>query len=113
MLALVVPLLALVAAGTTRVIEGPSSSAAAPTAPNTVVIKNFAFSPAMVKVAAGKRIEIVNQDGTPHTLTSPDGGFDTGVLNPGGRATITVKRAGTFRFFCAIHNSMTGTVVAR
>lgn len=113
LLVFVVPALAVVAAVTTRVVAGPTTSTATPAAPNTVVIKNFAFSPASVSLGAGARLVVVNRDGTPHTLTSPEGGFDTGVLNPGQRATITVKRAGSFRFFCAIHNSMTGMVVAR
>jgi plastocyanin len=110
--ALAVPVIALVAVIGTRVIEGPSSSGTdARAGANAVVIKNFAFAPSKLSVADGATLKVTNDDGTTHTFTARDGDFDTGDLGGGKTATITLKKTGTFNFFCQIHNFMTGTLV--
>jgi plastocyanin len=111
-LALAVPVIAVVAVIGTRVIEGPSSSGAtAQPGANAVVIKNFAFAPSKLSVADGATLKVTNDDGTTHTFTARDGDFDTGDLGGGKTATVTLKKSGTFDFFCQIHNFMTGTLV--
>ena len=112
--ALAVPLIAILAMLGTRWVKGPSPSATAPDAKsNQIVIQNFAFSPARLTVANGTRITVTNGDSATHTLTAKDGSFDTKRLKGGQSATITPTTAGTFPYYCQIHNYMTGTLVVR
>ena len=114
-LALLVPVLALLAAMGTRAVEGAattSASAASRGGPN-VTIKNFAFHPAKLTVAKGTKLRITNADGTAHTLSARDDSFSSPILQPGKRAIITLGTRGTFAFYCKIHATMTGTVVVK
>jgi plastocyanin len=116
-LAVVVPLVALVTVVVTLNVtsDGTSSIASAgagkgATTPNSITIANFQFSPAPLVVSAGTEVKVTNNDGTAHTVTAVDKSFDTGHLDGGASATITLAKAGTFKYFCDIHNYMTGTI---
>ena len=61
---------------------------------------------------AGTKITVKNRDGTAHTFTALKGAFDTGDIDGGSSATVTVKKPGTYAYHCNIHNSMKGTVKA-
>jgi plastocyanin len=90
----------------------PAAASPAPAAPSpvTVTIVDFAFDGAAL-AGPGAAVEVVNADGTDHTLTAEDRSFDTGNLASGARATLTAPSAlGSYRFFCAIHPSMQGTL---
>jgi plastocyanin len=110
--ALAVPLLALIALVITRAVEGPSAATAASSGTG-IVIRNFAFTPKTLTVAPGTRLRVTNADGTQHTFTADNGAFATGVLGGGRHAVVTVNTAGTYRYHCDIHPSMTGTLVVR
>jgi plastocyanin len=77
-----------------------------------VTIKGFAFSPKTLTVKAGAKIKVTNKDGTAHTFTANKGAFDTGDIDGGSSATVTVKKPGTYAYHCNIHSSMKGTVRA-
>ncbi len=94
----------------TRWVEGPSVTSAAKSGANAIVIKNFSFTPARLTVVAGTTVTVTNTDQVPHTLTSGDGGFDTGEIGVGKKATIALQRLGTFTYSCQIHPSMAGTL---
>jgi len=113
-LALIVPVIAGIAVLVTVVAtDGTSSSTAAPSSkPGTVTIKDFTFSPDPIEVPAGSKVTVVNADGTVHTLTATDGAFDTGDLDGGTTATVAVAEAGTYEYFCEIHQYMTGSLKA-
>lgn len=103
--------------GSTASADGVSASAAAsdapPACPDTISIRDFAFEPASCSVEAGSTLTFVNDDDVPHTATSEDGAaatFDTGTLQPGESATITVDSAGASPYFCEIHPSMQATI---
>jgi len=49
----------------------------------------------------------------PHTVTSPDGHFNSSLLNAGEAFAWTPFTAGTFRYVCIYHPWMTGTIVAQ
>ena len=113
-LALAVPVIALVAIIGTRAIEGPSSSGATVQAgANAVVIKDFAFAPPKLTVPTGTTLKVTNDDGAKHTLTARDGDFNTGDLGGGQTKKITLKKAGTFEYYCKFHDYMTGTLVVK
>ena len=111
--ALAVPMIALIAVIGTRVAEGPSSSGAAPAGANAVVIKDFSFNPSKLTVARGTTLKVTNRDGATHTFTARGGSFNTGDLGGGTTATVALQKAGTFSYFCEIHNYMTGTLVVK
>ena len=80
-------------------------------ASGSVSMAGRTFSPSSVRVRAGGTVTFVNDDDRAHTVTATDGSFDSGVLNAGGRWSRTFRAAGTYRYLCAIHTDMTGTVV--
>jgi plastocyanin len=109
-----VPVIALVAVAGTRVLEGPSSSGGAVKAgANAVVIKDFAFNPEKQTVAVGSTLKVTNNDSATHTFTARNGSFNTGDLGGGKVKTITLKKAGTYAYYCKIHDYMTGTLVVK
>jgi plastocyanin len=114
-LAVVMPLVALVVAVVTLNVTSDSTSSAAGAGgaaktPNSITIANFQFSPEPLVVKAGSSVKVTNDDGTAHTVTAADKSFDTGDLDGGATATITLAKAGTYKYFCNIHNYMTGTI---
>jgi plastocyanin len=86
--------------------------AAAPGAPPTITISQFAFNPVMVP--AGTTVTVNNLDGVEHTVTATDGSFDSGVLATGGAIGIVAPATpGVYSFFCAIHPSMSGQLTVQ
>ena len=94
-----------------------SAPAAAPAAVRsghvTVSISMFAFKPATIVVAPGTRITFTDHDMTAHTATTVKRGFDTGTVNPGKSATVTLSVPGTYAYYCKFHAFMRGTVIVR
>jgi plastocyanin len=80
----------------------------------SVTISNFKFAPASVTVSRNTRISVTNHDSTAHTATADDGqSFDTGNIDPNASATVTLAKAGTYKYHCSIHPFMHGTLVVR
>ena len=93
------------------VVIAPSATAQGMTTTTTQLsIQDFFFSPADVTVEPGTTVTWVNEGTVPHTVTSDDGQFDSGVLMPGDSYTVMFKGQGTITYHCAIHPSMTGSV---
>lgn len=92
--------------------SGNSNGGSTATATNSVTIQGFAFSPADVTVKKGTTVTWTNQDSATHTVTETDGmtGPDSGDLANGKSYSFTYDTVGTFKYHCAIHPSMTGTV---
>lgn len=115
LLALVVPVVALIAVLATRAVEGPSDATAvtAKAGGHAIVIKNFAFQPPTLTVAKGTTLKVTNGDGTTHTFSARDGSFSTGDLSGGKTAQVVLNKSGTFSYYCKIHNYMTGILVVK
>jgi plastocyanin len=94
-------------ASTTSGAEAASPSGAARQA---VRIADFAFAPPDFTVAKGTTVEFANEDETAHTATARGSGFDTGAIEPGESAEVTLNRSGTFAYYCAFHPFMKGTI---
>jgi glucose dehydrogenase len=45
-------------------------------------------------------------------MTADDGSFDTGFINPGQKASVTVTNAGTIKYHCSIHPWMIATLTS-
>ena len=101
--------LALVGCAGTKTPSVVDTNAAA----NTITIDNFAFTTSAATYPVGTVITVTNNDATAHTLTADDSSFDTGNLNSGQSASITLSKAGTVGFHCDIHTSMTGSITVQ
>jgi plastocyanin len=76
-------------------------------------LSNRAFTPDNLDVAVGTTVTWMNGDSVSHTSTSDLTGWDSGAVAPGGQFSFAFQTAGTFRYHCAIHPGMIGTVVVR
>ena len=115
---LILPILSAVAIGVLAFTLADHRTATSATASNapvaatavTVKIDNFTFKPPTLTIRTGTRVTFTNFDGTPHTATADQGGFDTGTLDKGRSMTITFNRPGTFAYHCQFHAFMTATI---
>src|SRR5829696_3796940 len=95
-------------------IAAPAATVAPVAAEGTSVeIKDYAFSPPMLTVAAGTTVTWTNADAVPHTATASDGTFDSGNLNPGQTFAFTFKTPGSYPYVCQYHAGMQGTIVVQ
>jgi plastocyanin len=93
----------------TETTTAETGGAEAPRAAKVEIV-DFTFSPATTTVQVGGKVNWANEDTAPHTATAENGSFDTGNIEPDKRGNATFKQAGTFRYICAIHPDMKGTV---
>jgi len=83
-----------------------------------------AFAPNPLNINVGDTVTWTNKDSVAHTVTSGTGNSDpnkgqefdsspnfTPLVNPGKTFSWTFEKAGTFQYFCALHENMKGTVV--
>jgi plastocyanin len=81
----------------------------------TVHINGFKFNPEQITVAKGSEVTFVNEDSAPHTVTPAKGANFEGIsrLLKTEKGTIKFDTAGKQQYYCAIHPSMTGTVIVK
>ena len=96
--------------GTPAAEEDTSAAPGDPVFPVTVSVVDFAFAPSTVQVPVGGAVVWRLDGSAPHTATSLDGGFDSGILQPGGEFTHRFDERGTFDYVCALHPQMKGSV---
>ncbi len=78
---------------------------------DTVRITNYAFNPQTLTISVGTTVTWVNEDLVSHTVSSST--FDSGAIANGQTYTHTFNTAGTYNYQCAIHPSMTGTIIVQ
>jgi len=93
-------------------VSGGSSSTVSIPA-GAAVLGTAAFAPDALTVDAGTTVTWTNTDSVAHTSTSDASGWDSGIVAPGGQFSRSFQTAGTFKYHCAIHPGMIGTVVVR
>lgn len=81
-----------------------------------VLVQGFRFQPERLEVAAGTTVTWTNEDDIAHTATAgtpdaPSGEFDVDLDGMGATGTHTFDAAGTYAYFCEVHNSMLGEIV--
>jgi plastocyanin len=106
----------------------PNSRAASPLV-TSVSIPNGAsvptneefYAPDDVQITVGSAVTWKNDDTASHTVTSgtvqnntptPDGRFDSGIMNAGDSFSFVFDKAGEYPYYCTIHPWMTGKVTA-
>ena len=87
--------------------------AGAASAAVTVEVKDFAFQPGTVTVAAGTTVTWLNDDEEPHTITSAEGVFQSKAVENAGQFTYTFTKPGVYHYFCALHPHMRADVLVR
>ena len=80
---------------------------------SSVSIEGFAFAPEAATVKVGQEVTWENHDPAQHTVTQEGGGFDSGTLDTGGTFKTTFDEPGEYRYICALHPGMKGTVVVK
>ena len=93
--------------------DGADPADATSTEPVAATIVDLTFQPPVIEVDAGTSVTWTNEDGVPHTVTARTADFNSGVMQEGGTFSQTFDAPGTFDYFCAVHPSMSGTVVVR
>jgi plastocyanin len=95
----------------------PTANLAAPApvraATIAVAVEDFDFSPASRTIAVGDVVRW-SFSGNPHSVTSRDGLFDSGIKDAGGSFQFRFAKAGTYRYYCMVHPGlMSGTIVVK
>jgi plastocyanin len=74
----------------------------------TVRMEDNSFDPANITVEPGTTVTWVQSGNNPHTTTSYDGLWDSGMIEggSGGTFSFTFDEPGTFDYFCIPHESL-------
>jgi plastocyanin len=75
-------------------------------------IDSYLYLPATITVPVGTTVRWTNRDQVKHTVTATNGSF-SGYVSQGAAFSRRFDTAGTFDYFCAIHQSMRGTVIVQ
>jgi plastocyanin len=78
-----------------------------------VSVQFSAYGPSQLDVLPGTSVVWSNVSPRTHTVTSYDGTFDSGHLDPGRRFAVTFARPGSFQYHCTIHPSIAGEIDVR
>jgi plastocyanin len=102
----------------TPVIPATTTSGSSPhVAKNTmdvVTIRNFAFQPATLTVAAGSKVEWTNGDDEPHRVVSSDNQFPASpALDTDDSYTTVLAKPGIYNYYCSIHPHMVGKIIVK
>ena len=92
--------------------ETQTAAQEVPADATTVVIANLAFDPAAITVPTGTTVAWTNEDAVPHTVTSTDGAFDSGIFDPGRQLHVDLQPARLVPLRLPVAPQMQGTVIA-
>jgi plastocyanin len=99
-------------AGTPAAAKAVASHAIA--AKNAIAIKDFAFQPATLTVAAGSKVVWINRDEEPHLVVSAGGQFPASpALDTDDSYAAVLTKPGIYTYFCSIHPHMVGKIVVK
>jgi spore coat protein A, manganese oxidase len=103
--------------------DGGAQPAQAATPPTIVIPRNarlVGYKTRTLTIRKGQNVRVVNNDSTLHTVTSRKTNakgvalFSQSVFAHSTKTLVTSKLApGTYRFYCHIHPSMTGTLIVK
>lgn len=92
----------------------PTQTKENPAGITQVTIRLFKFSPEIIDVSIGQTVEWVNNDLTPHTVTSQSTAeLNSGPIDAGASWRHTFTQAGSFPYYCTFHPEMKGTVIVK
>ncbi|MGZ3687923.1 MAG: cupredoxin domain-containing protein [Bdellovibrionota bacterium] len=90
----------------------PTPSVTVTIAPGAMGLGPSAFGANPMLIPVGTTVTWINQDTAPHTATSDDGIWDSGLLQPGQSFSFQFTGNGMFNYHCNIHGaaSMSGSI---
>jgi len=106
-------------AGTPVAVAGASTARGkpkplAPIGDTEIAIDNFVFTPPNRIVVAGTTVTWINRDDVPHRIASFTNAFPLGsILDTDGKSSQKFDTPGTYKYFCAVHPTMTGLVTVQ
>jgi plastocyanin len=77
----------------------------------TITISNYVFDPPVSVIPVGTLVTVKNSDSVAHTFSGNH--LESGTLGQDQSFTVEFTTPGTYRFFCAIHAYMNGTLDVR
>lgn len=77
----------------------------------TIAILDGQFEPATLHVLPGTTVRWINQGNELHTVTSVDGKFDSGELEPGETYSARFKSPNVYSYVCDVHPEMKASIV--
>lgn len=77
-----------------------------------IAMQDSCFSGTAHFAPSDSTITVTNVGLMPHSVTAVDGSFDTGLLDPGATAEISVGETGIYRMFCSLHGTASGEGMA-
>src|SRR5262245_16449421 len=80
-----------------------------------IAIDNFKFVPAALTVAPGTAVTWSNHDEEPHNIVNTDQPrrFRSPAIDGGEKFTFVFNEPGTYKYICAVHPHMEGTVIVK
>ena len=80
-----------------------------------ITIENFKFLPETLTVAPGTAVTWTSKDEEPHNIVNIDQPrrFRSQAIEEGDKFTFVVNEPGTYKYLCAVHPHMEGTVVVK
>ena len=99
--------------GNSTVVPMVSVSMVPGSGTNASISHAYSPDPVTVVIGVNNTVTWVNNDSSPHTITSDDGTFGSGNVAPGGVFTYTFTSPGTYRYHCIYHPWMVGTVIVK
>src|SRR5829696_2780999 len=106
----------------------PNTRAASPLVTSVSIVNGASlptneefYAPDVARITVGSMVTWKNDDTASHTVTSgtvrnntptPDGTFDSGILNAGDSFPFLFDKAGEYPYYCTIHPWMTAKVTA-
>ena len=105
------------AAGIALLAIAGSALAQQPTAAKSaeIAIENFKFVPATLTIAPGTAVTWNNRDEEPHNIVNVDTPrrFRSQAIDGGEKYTFVFDQPGTYKYICAVHPHMEGTVIVK
>ena len=77
------------------------------------ILTTTAFNPNPLTISKGTTVTWMNNDTTTHTSNSDNSTWNSGNITPGGSFNFTFSSTGSFRYHCAIHPGMVGTITVQ
>ena len=79
----------------------------------SVSIRSTGFSPSTISITHGDRVAWKNNDKVDHQIVADDGSFASPILHAGQSWTVTLNRAGTFRYHDALAPKLAGKITVK